>query len=104
MDAPGTESRRAYNRSTILFSVAFALLVAAFAIAIAIPPASDDPPGVLFKLGLFLVTPAAVILWAFSFQAVRRRPALAVLLIPAAYFGGFVVFLNITLALDRLWI
>ena len=104
MDAPGTEGRRAHDRSTVLFGVALALLVFSVVMALLMPTAGShamDSP--LLDLGLWVTTPASAILWVFSFQTIRTRPALGLLLVPVAYFGGMLVFLNLAMAVGRVW-
>ena len=105
MDAPGTEGRRQHNLSTMLFCLAVALLVLSVALVLAMPATREGDPEnpALFSLGLWLTTPASAILWAFSFQAIRRRPAVSLLAVPAGYIWGWSLFLSIAVNLNRVW-
>jgi hypothetical protein len=105
VDAPGTLGRREYNRSTALFSVALLLLVTAVLVLLSMPRTVDGAPRnhSLFQFGLWAISPASGILWLLSFQAIRRRPPLAVAALLAGYVWGWGLFISLAVNLDRAW-
>ena len=102
MDAPGTEARQEYNRSSLFFSAGAALLLLCFFMAFGIGKMGLDATHWLVALGLWVVAPASVIAWLLSFRAVRRRPVFVIIGVAAAYLSGVVLFIILLVNLGAL--
>lgn len=92
MDAPGTNARHQYNRSSVLFAVGAGLLVVAILMVVTVVKNGVDATRWALFLGLWVITPASAITWVLSFQAIRRRPAVAVISAAVAYLLGLILF------------
>ena len=93
MDAPGTEARREYTRSTVLFVSGVVLFLTCALLVFAGERGKLDVGPWIDSLTMYVLTPASTITWILSFQGIRRRPLVAAIVVTAAYFWGLMLFI-----------